>query len=76
MRHVSETQMVDVNEAARRLGFARRTLENWRSLGVGPKAYRVGRAVRYDVADLEAWIAAQRVPHERTAERSASDVDQ
>jgi hypothetical protein len=33
-----------------------KTLQNWRGLGRGPLYRKFGKAVRYDVADLEAWI--------------------
>ncbi len=33
-----------------------KTLQNWRGLGRGPIYRKFGKAVRYDVADLEAWI--------------------
>jgi predicted DNA-binding transcriptional regulator AlpA len=39
-------------------GIARKTLQNWRVLGRGPIYRKFGDAVRYDVAELEAWIQA------------------
>jgi predicted DNA-binding transcriptional regulator AlpA len=38
-----------------------RTLTQWRYLGTGPSYFKVGGAVRYDLADVEAWLDAQRV---------------
>jgi predicted DNA-binding transcriptional regulator AlpA len=45
------------------LGLAsRRTLQAWRLLGRGPRFIKVGgRSVRYRLADVEAWLAAQTV---------------
>lgn len=31
------------------------TLRNWRYRGIGPKAHRIGKNVRYLLADVEAW---------------------
>lgn len=35
------------------------TLHQWRYLGKGPRAARIGRGLRYRRADVEAWVAAQ-----------------
>lgn len=43
------------------------TLRKWRHLGKGPGFVRLGRSVRYDVAELERFIEAHRA-------RSTSDV--
>ena len=44
--------------AAGYLGVSPKTLNNWRCIGGkrGPSFVRVGRAVRYDVRVLDAWI--------------------
>lgn len=36
------------------------TLRYWRHCNTGPRSYMVGGRIRYDVADLDAWIAAQK----------------
>ena len=47
-------------EAASVLRLSTRSLERLRVEGTGPRFIRVmGRAVRYRVADLEAWIGSQ-----------------
>ena len=38
-------------------GLARGTLAYWRHAGTGPRSYKLGRRVRYDEADVLAWIA-------------------
>jgi predicted DNA-binding transcriptional regulator AlpA len=43
-------------EAAQLTGLSPYTLSNWRTLGKGPTWYKVGRLVRYDTAELEAWM--------------------
>ena len=53
----SRTTLFDETEVALRLAISVKTLRNWRWLGFGPPFVKVGRAVRYAAADLEAWIA-------------------
>lgn len=49
-------------EAAPVLGISVQTLRNWRCNGVGVPYVRVGsRAIRYDVSDLELFIAEGKV---------------
>jgi hypothetical protein len=38
------------------LGVPIATLHQWRYLHTGPKAYRVGRWLRYDPAEVVAWV--------------------
>jgi len=47
--------LINEYEAAQLLGLSVSTLRNWRFAGVGPKYYKVGRAVRYDRSDLRAF---------------------
>jgi len=44
------------SHAARYLGVAEQTLANWRSLGRGPKSFRLGGRVFYRLVDLEAFV--------------------
>lgn len=41
------------------LGVPVATLYQWRQLGTGPKAYRLGKHLRYRHSDVEAWLADQ-----------------
>ena len=65
--------LIDEREAARRLGVSVAFLRADRCRGQvggrtpGPPWYQIGRAVRYDPADLDAWLATRRV--DRTAHR-------
>lgn len=53
--------LLNVREAAARLGLSKSTLDKWRCAGKGPQYIKsTDRAVRYDPADLDAWIAARR----------------
>ena len=45
-----------VQDVSRFLGVPVATLHQWRYLGSGPKAYRVGKHLRYDPSDVKAWL--------------------
>ncbi len=47
-------------QAADYLGLAISTLNKWRCHGDGPKFIKLGRSVRYQRVDLDAFIAARR----------------
>lgn len=51
-------EMVTEADAARRLGLSVSSLRAWRVRGHGPTYYKLGRAVRYSLADLDAYLAA------------------
>lgn len=57
-------------QAADYLGLKAPTLEKWRSEGGGPPFVKLGRAVRYRVADLDQF-AAERV-RAHTAQRKVT----
>ncbi len=57
-------------DAAQYCGFSKSTLEKLRCTGTGPVFIRRGRAVFYDVKNLDEWLAA--LPRYR----STSDPDQ
>jgi DNA-binding transcriptional MerR regulator len=52
--------LLTITEAAELLRTPVATLRYWRHLGTGPRSFRLGRRVVYQLTDLEAWIAAQR----------------
>ena len=56
----NEPLLTEVN-AAELLRLSARTLQAWRSCGVGPTFIRAGRAIRYRRGDLLAWIEANAV---------------
>ena len=43
-------------DVAEFLGVPIGTLYQWRHLGTGPKAYRVGRHLRYDPGEVRRWL--------------------
>lgn len=48
-------------QLAERLGVATITVKVWRQRRKGPPYVKIGRSVRYRVADVEAWADQQRV---------------
>jgi hypothetical protein len=56
-----QTRLVDEHKAAAILGLSVKTLRRWRWAGSELPFIKLGRsAVRYDLGDLEAYIAAGR----------------
>ena len=50
-------KMLTEQDVMNMTGLARGTLAYWRHAGTGPRSYKLGRRVRYDEADVLAWIA-------------------
>jgi excisionase family DNA binding protein len=46
-------------EVAEYLGVPVQTLYVWRNKGVGPRAVRVGKHLRYRWSDVDAWLERQ-----------------
>ena len=62
MNEPIESPLLDGHEAAHYLGLHNAgTLCNWRVQGVGPAYVRIGKNIRYRVADLDEWIVSRRV---------------
>ena len=52
--------LLNSKKAAAFLGVSERTLERLRTAGQGPKYVKFGMVVRYDPADILAWIAGRK----------------
>ena len=50
---------LDTLAAAAHVGLSKSTLEKLRVFGGGPKYLKLGKAVRYRIEDLDAWLAAR-----------------
>ncbi len=49
-------RLLSTEEVARLLVVPVATLYTWRYKGTGPKAFRVGKHLRYRLADVLAWL--------------------
>jgi predicted DNA-binding transcriptional regulator AlpA len=63
---VNDDQLLTINEAAEFLRTPVATLRWWRSKGIGPRSFKIGRRVFYWLSDLMAWLDKQRQeqPHD------------
>lgn len=57
-----DLEMVEPPALAQELKITEQTLARWRIEGQGPRAYRVGRAVRYRRSDIERWLESRAIP--------------
>ncbi len=51
--------LLSVKEVAELLQVSVRTIYDWRYRGLGPPAIRVGRHVRYELNEIDRWLASQ-----------------
>lgn len=51
-------KLLNNDSTADKLEISRRTLPVWRVQGRGPRHIKVGRLVRYDEAEVDAWLDA------------------
>ena len=58
--HTTLPALINETEASRVLGLSVKTLRRWRWAGRGLRFVKIGSAVRYDPADLDAFIEAGR----------------
>ena len=54
-------QRMRTAEAAEYCGLSKSTMDKYRITGEGPSFIKLGRAVVYDVVDLDQWLASKRV---------------
>lgn len=50
--------LIDEPALAAKLGVSRSTLQSWRYAGRGPRFIKLGRMVRYRVADIDEFLRA------------------
>lgn len=53
------SDVVSIDEVARRLDVPKTTLYKWRHQGRGPRSHRVGKHLRYRWSDVLTWLDAQ-----------------
>jgi predicted DNA-binding transcriptional regulator AlpA len=52
-------ELLNTEQVAKRCGLSEMTVRKWRMTGEGPRFIRLGRAVRYRLNDLEAFLAGR-----------------
>jgi len=55
------TERLSIQQYAPYIGVSVQTAYQWRSAGVGPRSYKLGRRVYADRADLDRWLDEQKV---------------
>ena len=48
--------LLDTTQLAARLGKKPKTLDNWRSQGIGPPHRKIVGSIRYDESDVDVWL--------------------
>ena len=61
--------LLDVKELAAYLHVPVSTVYDWRTRGLGPRAYRFGKHLKFAVSDVRDWIEQQHDPAARTPRR-------
>ena len=56
-----QPDLLDTTQLAKAYGLAEVTLRKWRIAGTGPRFVRLGRCVRYRIADIESWVSSRTV---------------
>ena len=67
--HPTLEPLLDVTELADYLGIPVSTLYDWRARGLGPRAYRFGKRLKFALSDVQAWMATQREPGNFSSDR-------
>lgn len=62
--------LLDITELAEYLGVPLSTIYDWRTRGLGPRAYRFGKHLKFALSDVRSWMEEQR---EATPGTSNSD---
>ena len=58
---ITNQRLITEKEAALFLSVSLRTIQNWRFRNRGPKYKKLGRLVRYSIADLSAYAEKETV---------------
>lgn len=53
-------QLLTLNQVADLTGLSRSSLAKKRSDGSGPPFFKIGRAVKYEAADVNSWLLSRR----------------
>ena len=58
---MSDKNLVDEKDAAKRLCFSHSKLQKMRYAGCGPAYVKIGQQVRYRIADLDDFVLSRRL---------------
>ena len=58
---VDDDRLLSYGELASYAGVPERTMRHWVNTGRGPIGVQLGKHMRFRVADIRAWIRAQKV---------------
>ncbi|WP_240644047.1 helix-turn-helix transcriptional regulator [Antribacter gilvus] len=58
--NLSRTPLWTLDELCTKLRATPRTVHGWRRRGTAPAAYKIGRHLMFDEADVRAWLEARR----------------
>jgi predicted DNA-binding transcriptional regulator AlpA len=61
MTHDTTSRILREPEACRYIGMSIPWMRQARGRGDGPAYLRIGRAIRFRIADLDAWLEAHRI---------------
>lgn len=50
------SDIISIDEVARRLDIPKTTLYGWRYKGTGPRSHRIGKHLRYRWSDVLTWL--------------------
>lgn len=56
---MDDKNLITIPQLAKLLGVAVATIHYYRAHGLGPRAIKLGRLVRYRISDVEKWLEAQ-----------------
>lgn len=59
--------LINEKQLSELIGLSLHTLRRWRVIGEGPRFIKIGSCVRYDPADIAAWLNARKDANTREA---------
>lgn len=74
---LAHTPLWTLDELCAKLHTSPRTVHGWRRAGTAPKAYKVGKHLMFDEADIRAWLEARQTTGTRAdlAAQVAAELD-
>ena len=73
--NLSRTPLWTLDELCTKLRATPRTVHGWRRRGTAPAAYKIGRHLMFDEADVRAWLEARRTTSATDDESEHTGID-